>query len=169
MHGGTLAAASAGLGQGSIFTLSLPRDRMAAEMPATRAPEIENPKSKIQNLKILLVEDHADTAEAMADLLSLNGHQVSTAGSVAEALILAAGTDGAFDFVISDLGLPDGSGLDLMRELSARHGLRGIALSGYGMEEDIRQSLEAGFLKHLTKPVDLPVLQATLREVARET
>ena len=105
----------------------------------------------------------------MADLLSMNGHQVTTAGSVAEALSTAAGADGAFDFVISDLGLPDGSGLDLMRELSARHGLRGIALSGYGMEDDIRQSLEAGFLKHLTKPVDLTALQATLREVARES
>jgi len=169
MHGGTLTAASAGLGQGSTFTLSLPCDRVAAEIPeASRAPEIENPKSKIQNLKILLVEDHADTAEAMADLLSLNGHQVTTAGSVTEALSTVAGMEGAFDFVISDLGLPDGSGLDLMRELSARHGLRGIALSGYGMEDDIRQSLEAGFLKHMTKPVDLSALQATLREVVRE-
>ena len=168
MHGGTLTAASPGLEQGSTFTLSLPCDRMIAELPDVREPEIQNPKSKIQNLRILLVEDHADTAEAMADLLSLNGHQVSTAGSVAEALTLAAGADGAFDFVISDLGLPDGSGLDLMRQLSARHGLRGIALSGYGMEDDVRQSLEAGFLKHLTKPVNLPVLQATLREVARE-
>jgi len=63
-------------------------------------------------------------------------------------------------------GLPDGSGTDLMRELSARHGLRGIALSGYGMEEDVRQSLEAGFARHLTKPVSLPQLQAALREVA---
>jgi PAS domain S-box-containing protein len=169
MHGGTLTAASPGQGQGSTFTLSLPCDLTAAEVPAEEpSQDLQNPKSKIQNLKILLVEDHADTAEAMADLLSLNGHQVSTAGSVAEALTLAAGADGAFDFVISDLGLPDGSGLDLMRELSARHGLRGIALSGYGMEEDVRQSLEAGFLKHLTKPVNLPVLQATLREVAHE-
>jgi PAS domain S-box-containing protein len=168
MHGGTLTAASAGLGQGATFTLSLPCDRAVAEIPDAREPETQNQKSKIQNLKILLVEDHADTAEAMADLLSLNGHQVATAGSVAEALTLAADAGGAFDFVISDLGLPDGSGLDLMRELSARHGLRGIALSGYGMEDDIRQSLEAGFLKHLTKPVNLPVLQATLREVARE-
>jgi PAS domain S-box-containing protein len=168
MHGGTLTAASPGRGQGSTFTLCLPCDRAAAGIPDAREPEIENPKSKIQNLRILLVEDHPDTAEAMAELLSLNGHRVTTAGSVAEALATAAGADGAFDFVISDLGLPDGSGLDLMRELSARHGLRGIALSGYGMEDDIRQSLEAGFLKHLTKPVNLPVLQATLREVARE-
>jgi PAS domain S-box-containing protein len=168
MHGGTLTAASAGQDQGAAFTLSLPCDLAVAELPDVDEPEIQKPKSEIQNLKILLVEDHADTAEAMADLLSLNGHQVSTAASVAEALALAADADGAYDFVISDLGLPDGSGLDLMRELSSRHGLRGIALSGYGMEEDVRQSLEAGFLKHLTKPVNLPVLQATLREVTRK-
>jgi CheY-like chemotaxis protein len=116
---------------------------------------------------MLLVEDHADTAEALADLLSLLGHRITTAGSVAEALATVGTSDG-FDLVVSDLGLPDGSGLDLMRELSARHGLRGIALSGYGMEEDVRQSLEAGFLKHLTKPVSLPSLEATLQEVARE-
>jgi CheY-like chemotaxis protein len=84
---------------------------------------------------------------------------------VAEALAAVRG-DGVFDLVVSDLGLPDGSGIDLMRELSARHGLRGIALSGYGMEEDVRQSLEAGFERHLTKPVSLPQLQATLREIA---
>ena len=167
MHGGTLSVASEGHGRGTTFTLSLPRSRELPAVDEARVvpAEIQNPKSKIQNLRILLVEDHADTAEAMADLLSLSGHQVTIAGSVAEALSAVRG-DGVFDFVISDLGLPDGSGIDLMRELSARHGLRGIALSGYGMEEDVRQSLEAGFERHLTKPVSLPQLQATLREVA---
>jgi two-component system CheB/CheR fusion protein len=167
MHGGTLAAASEGRDQGATFTLTLPRGRdlpALSEAPEERLP-IGNPKSKIQNLRILLVEDHADTAEAMADLLGLFGHRVTTAGSVTQALAAAA-EDDAFDLVISDLGLPDGSGLDLMRQLSARHRLRGIALSGYGMEEDVRQSLEAGFARHLTKPVSLPQLQATLREVA---
>ena len=67
--------------------------------------------------------------------------------------------------MLSDLGLPDGSGQDLMRELASRYGLRGIALSGYGMEEDIRRSREAGFLRHLTKPVDLQVLEATILQV----
>ncbi|HET9212246.1 MAG TPA: MASE1 domain-containing protein [Thermoanaerobaculia bacterium] len=168
MHGGTLSVASEGHGHGAAFTLALPRARelpAIAEAPAAPVA-IESPKSKIQNLRILLVEDHADTAEAMADLLGLSGHQVATAGSVAEALAAVRADGAAFDLVISDLGLPDGSGLDLMRELSARHGLRGIALSGYGMEEDVRQSLEAGFERHLTKPVSLPQLQATLREVA---
>jgi CheY-like chemotaxis protein len=66
--------------------------------------------------------------------------------------------------VVSDLGLPDGSGLDLMRALSSRYGLRGIALSGYGMEEDIQKSREAGFQKHVTKPVSLQALQSALQD-----
>jgi CheY-like chemotaxis protein len=70
-----------------------------------------------------------------------------------------------FDLVVSDLGLPDGSGLDVMRRL-ARQGVPGIALSGYGMEEDLRRSREAGFACHLTKPVSLERLERALREVA---
>ena len=129
---------------------------------------IENtdPRPAADAVRVLLVEDHADTAAALADLLELMGHRPVVAGSVGEALAAAEREAAAIDLVISDLGLPDGSGHDLMRELARRHGLAGIALSGYGMEEDVRQSLEAGFEKHLTKPVSLPQLQATLREVA---
>ena len=67
--------------------------------------------------------------------------------------------------VISDLGLPDGSGYDLMRKLRADHRLRGIALSGFGMEEDVRRAEEAGFSRHLTKPVDFDLLLSTIREL----
>jgi CheY-like chemotaxis protein len=77
---------------------------------------------------------------------------------------LAAATSAPFDLVISDLGLPDGTGFELMRELRDRHGLSGIALSGYGMEEDVRRSREAGFRGHLTKPVDLERLRRMIRE-----
>lgn len=173
MHGGVLSVASEGHGHGATFTLSLPRGRDLPALPeAPAAPvEIENPKSQIQNLRILLVEDHADTAEAMAELLGLLGHQVTVAGDVAGALATgeAAASRGSLDLLISDLGLPDGSGLDVMRALS-RFQLPGIALSGYGMEEDVRRSHEAGFRRHLTKPVNLPQLQAALREImgARE-
>src|SRR3954470_16879850 len=172
MHGGTLSAASEGHGHGATFTLSLPRGRDLPDL--VQVPEtpvvsvaIENPKSKIQNLRILLVEDHADTADAMADLLRLLGHEVTVAGDVASALAAgeAAASGGGLDLLISDLGLPDGSGLDVMRVLS-RFRVPGIALSGYGMEEDVRRSHEAGFSRHLTKPVGLPQLQAALREIA---
>lgn len=70
--------------------------------------------------------------------------------------------------MISDLGLPDGSGLDLMRQLRTEHGLRGIALTGYGMEDDVRETGDAGFSDHLTKPVDVQMLEGAIRRVVRE-
>ncbi|HEV2853634.1 MAG TPA: MASE1 domain-containing protein [Thermoanaerobaculia bacterium] len=170
MHGGDLTAASEGRGRGATFTVSLP-----ATLPAQTGEisimgegldETWTRRPRVEDLHILLVEDHADTAEAMADLLSLMGHRVVTAGTVAEALA-AAGRE-RFDLVVSDLGLPDGSGLDVMGELSRRYNLPGIALSGYGMEEDVRRSHEAGFSRHLTKPVGLPALEAAIRKTVQE-
>ena len=115
------------------------------------------------------MEDHEDTAEAMADLLRMIGHEVAVARSVTTALALAATfPNGGVDLVLSDLGLPDGSGHDLMRELVRLYGWKGIALSGYGMEEDIRRSQEAGFARHLTKPVNLEALRAAIGQVAGE-
>ncbi len=130
------------------------------EVAATPEPAEQPP------LAILLVEDHADTAAALADLLEMMGHRPIVAGSVSQALAAAEREAGAIDLVVSDLGLPDGSGHDLMRELVRRHGLPGIALSGYGMEEDIRQSEEAGFRRHLTKPVTLALLESAIAEAA---
>ncbi len=177
LHGGEISARSGGSGQGATFTVRLPVGRVpAVSMPATEVPGLEAlPASSSQPLRplhILLVEDHQDTAHALGELLRICGHRVSIAGSVTEALAEVRGPaaqDGArgIDLVISDLGLPDGSGLELMRELSNRHGLRGIALSGYGMEEDVRKSRDAGFLMHITKPVNLQVLEeAILRTTA---
>lgn len=171
LHGGNLMAASAGKDRGSLFTVSVPVGEIPAyEVPARAsvdesrrpAPAADSP------LRILLVEDHADTAEAMADLLRAVGHRVETAGSVTQALAVAADGPGGFDLVLSDLGLPDGSGLELMRELSARYGWKGIALSGYGMEEDVRQSLAAGFQAHLTKPVNVQALKAAIRRAHQQ-
>ncbi|HEY2291940.1 MAG TPA: ATP-binding protein [Thermoanaerobaculia bacterium] len=172
LHGGNLSAMSGGRGQGSKFAVRLPvgdlrasreeeRSRPAREVPAPR------PESEIPPLRILLVEDHADTAEAMAELLREMGHEVTVADSVAGGLAAAEGQAGRIDLVLSDLGLPDGTGLDLMTELHGRYGVKGIALSGYGMEEDIRKSLEAGFDRHLTKPVNLQALQTAIQDAAR--
>jgi signal transduction histidine kinase len=166
MHGGRLTAASDGTSCGSTFTLRLPLGALGGvESPA---PDASEPPAETRSLSILLVEDHADTAEAMADLLRLQGHRVTVAGSVAEALAAAeaAFENGALDLVVSDLGLPDGTGLDLMRELSRRYAVTGIALSGYGMEEDMRRSREAGFQKHLTKPISPAALAEAIRETA---
>jgi len=174
LHRGRLTAASGGRGLGSTFTVRLPLGGIQEEMDETgvwlarpRPPAADTEARPQRPLCILLVEDHADTAEAMADLLRLSGHQVTVAGSVGEALAAASsgGNGGGFDLVLSDLGLPDGSGQDLMRELARRHGLKGIALSGYGMEDDVQRSYDAGFARHLTKPVDRLALESTIRQV----
>jgi two-component system CheB/CheR fusion protein len=166
LHGGELAAASEGAGRGATFTVRLPAGIPEADLddtvvlhPGAAAPRLD------RGLRLLLVEDHADTAEAMADLLRALGHQVTVAGTVAGARDAAQQRE-ELDLVISDLGLPDGSGLELMRELAGQ-GLRGIALSGYGMDEDLRRSREAGFAAHLTKPVSLQTLQEAILEATR--
>jgi PAS domain S-box-containing protein len=170
-HGGSLSVASAGTGQGATFTVRIP-----AGAEITALGELAEPGSPVSPaagtadlpaLHVLLVEDHVDTAQAMSGLLTALGHRVTVVGTVAAALDKAREGE-PIDLVVSDLGLPDGSGHDLMRELAGRHGLRGIALSGYGMEEDIRHSHEAGFEKHLTKPVDLEIFKAAIRQVAAE-
>jgi CheY-like chemotaxis protein len=113
-------------------------------------------------LKILLVEDHVDTQVFMSRLLKSFKHDVTAAGTVREALTLAGKE--AFDLVISDLGLPDGTGFQLMQELKDRHGLKGIALSGHG--EDLAQGPGAGFLAHLVKPIDFDELRQAIGKVA---
>ncbi|HEV7519145.1 MAG TPA: PAS domain S-box protein [Thermoanaerobaculia bacterium] len=169
MHGGELTAASAGRDRGATFTVRLPVGALpvsTAERAAAGLAAAPSPPREERSLHILLVEDHADTAAAMAELLAAVGHRVSVAGSVGEGLAAAAAASNGpgIDLVVSDLGLPDGNGLDLMRELSAQYGLKGIALSGYGMEEDIQRSRAAGFGLHLTKPVKLQTLVAAIQQ-----
>ena len=163
LHGGSLSAASEGQGRGSTFIARLPLyDRPGDE--ATAATAEDRPETAARPRSILLVEDHPDTAEAMADILRERGHRVVVAGSLAAALA-AADEGSGIDLVVSDLGLPDGSGLTLMRELKARYGLPGIAVSGYGTEEDRRQSAAAGFSSHLTKPITLDRLLDEVRRI----
>jgi CheY-like chemotaxis protein len=100
----------------------------------------------------------------MTRLLGKPPYVVKAANTLALALEIATSED--FDLIISDIGLPDGSGLELMRQIRDRYASCGIALSGYGMEEDIRKSREAGFVAHLTKPVDFQKLKVTIQQVA---
>jgi PAS domain S-box-containing protein len=172
LHGGALAAESSGKGHGATFSVRLPAGDLPAAAPAPREglPRAAAPESGAAPagaFHILLVEDHSDTAEAMADLLRAMGHEITVAGSVAAGLAAAERLAGHLDLVVSDLGLPDGSGLDLMQQLTGRFHVRGIALSGYGMEEDVRRSLDAGFERHLTKPINLQALHAAIQETLR--
>jgi CheY-like chemotaxis protein len=167
MHGGSLDALSSGRNQGATFIVRLP----VTDLPAAAAREpslsAQSGAWATDSPHILLVEDHADTAAAMADLLRGLGYEITVATSVAEGLAAAEQCQAGrkIDLVVSDLGLPDGTGLDLMRTLAQRYQLRGIALSGYGMEEDLQNSRDAGFEKHLTKPVSLQALETALRGV----
>ena len=165
--GGEITAASDGPGKGAAFRVVLPT--CAAKMPGGAEPAgngsvVSRAKSAARPLRILLVEDHADTSDAMSRLLRRIGHQVRTAGTL-RAAVDAARSD-PVDLVISDLGLPDGSGHDLMRMLRPLGPVRGIALSGYGTDEDVRKSHAAGFDTHLTKPTDFQRLVDTIDQLS---
>ncbi len=114
-------------------------------------------------LRILLVEDHDDTRRVLARLLSRFGHEISVADCTQSALQIVGSKE--FDVVLSDIGLPDGSGYDVISEAKRKQSLKGVALTGFGMEEDIRRSKEAGFDFHLTKPVDFHELRTVLGQI----
>ena len=99
-------------------------------------------------------------------MLRQRGHEVVTADRIAAARAAVDRAEAPFDLLLSDIELPDGSGLELMRELGARGGMPGIAMSGFGAEEDLQLSREAGFLDHLTKPIDLNRLDAAIHRAA---
>jgi CheY-like chemotaxis protein len=136
----------------------------AAGLTAATLPQPREVLPRSQNdhkLRILLVDDHKDTVRTLNLLLTRLGYAVVSAESVNEAL--AAANKSHFDLLVSDIGLPDGSGLDLMRRIREKQQIDGIALSGFGMEDDLRKSREAGFVDHLIKPINLDRLQAALR------
>ncbi len=164
-HGGTLAAESQGPDLGSTFTVTLSLIE-AADQPAPTSAS-SAPAAAKRSLRLLVVEDHDPTREILGRLLIRNGHHVTSTSSVAEALAAFSTHEGAFDAVITDLGLPDGSGLDLMRELQQRGPITGIALSGYGMETDLQQTKAAGFSAHLTKPIQMEELLTILSRLER--
>jgi PAS domain S-box-containing protein len=168
MHGGSIAAHSSGPGQGATFTIRLPLVAGAAPGMPTDAPCRGVGERQRRPLRVLLVEDHGDAVTTLVDIFELHGHQVETAGDVATALAIAARGD--FDVLVSDLGLPDGSGLDLVHALRSRGDrLPALALSGYGQETDLQRSRAAGFHAHLVKPVDPAHLLETMETVASGT
>jgi PAS domain S-box-containing protein len=170
-HSGTICASSAGRNQGSTITITLPLATESVGADLASGGDGSRPQVMVARrpdlLKILLVEDHEPTRTVLAHLLTRRRYQVQTASSVAEARALAG--EQAFHLLISDLGLPDGNGLDLMKELQAHNKeVQGIALTGYGMEQDIARSLEAGFASHLIKPVSVESLENALARALTE-
>jgi CheY-like chemotaxis protein/anti-sigma regulatory factor (Ser/Thr protein kinase) len=160
LHHGTISVKSEGKNAGACFTVTLDpvhENAMTKEAPPETCPEGKK-------LRLLLVEDHDDTRRTIARLLTQCGHKVSSTDHVKSALKLLETK--RFDAVVSDIGLPDRSGYELIAMAKQRHPIKGIALSGFGMEEDIRRSFEAGFDHHLTKPIDFRDLRAILTQIA---
>jgi signal transduction histidine kinase/CheY-like chemotaxis protein len=157
LHGGKISVQSEGQGTGATFTIKL----KAMETSLLEGPAY--PLDCDGSAEILLVEDHEDTARALRRMLENAGYQVGYASTLASARDLAAKR--RFQLVISDLGLPDGSGLDLMGELGDSSKLRGIALSGFGSESDVAAAKAAGFAAHFTKPVDWDRLRHTIHRL----
>jgi CheY-like chemotaxis protein len=112
---------------------------------------------------ILLVDDSVDTLAPLSRLLRLSGYDVRVARTAAEALALAA--EAPADLMISDLGLPDRDGTDLMRDVKARFGLRGIAVTGYDGDDTVRRCRRAGFDRHFAKPIRFEQLRAAVNEL----
>jgi PAS domain S-box-containing protein len=159
---GELKAESPGLGKGSTFTVTFP----TADPATTEAEPDLAPRASRDKLHLLLVEDHIDTARALSRLLEHRGYKIKTATSVASGLE-AAHRD-AFDVFLFDLGLPDGTGVDLIEELRKTRKTPAVALTGFGMEEDIQRARRAGFDAHLTKPVNLQKLEVTIWQLLQD-
>jgi PAS domain S-box-containing protein len=170
LHGGTVEAKSEGAGRGSEFSVTLPllEAEPASDPPASAGA---GTRAGATGQRVLLVEDHADSAEMLAYLLRLEGHEVRTASDGPSALELAASFEP--EIVLCDIGLPGMNGYEIAERLRTRSEIsrtRLIALSGYGQAEDRRRSKEAGFEFHLTKPVEpeaLIALLASLKEAGR--
>ncbi|MFN2475946.1 MAG: response regulator [Chthoniobacterales bacterium] len=160
-HQGSITADSRGTNKGACFTVVFPTSAEAIDGIGPAEPQVAVER---HSLRILLVEDHEDTNRSLTNLLRRRGYDVSPANSVRSALDLAEG--GEFDVLVSDIGLPDGSGIELMRALDARRPALGIALTGFGMEEDVRKTHDVGFHHHLVKPVDLNKLDSLIQHAA---
>jgi CheY-like chemotaxis protein len=117
-----------------------------------------------RQLRLIVVEDHANTAEALKKFLRAVGYQVFVATDMSTALSLAASVD--FDLLLSDLALPDGNGWELMKRLSAERHIRAIAFSAHNSPADLERSAEVGFIEHLPKPLCPEKLCAAIERAA---
>lgn len=161
-HAGTIRVHSEGEGRGSTFTISLPTEFVVSETARLPKPEVSKPATC---RRLLLVEDHDDTRKVLSKMLQVWGYEVTTAKSMADAL--RSLDDQRVDLLISDIGLPDADGYELMRQVRAKYDIKGICMTGYGMDEDIRKSREAGFVDHIVKPVDAQRLREVVAQVVQ--
>lgn len=158
-HGGSIRARSAGHNRGATFIVELPLLTAGKPFPdAARVDEAAPPPGR--RLRVLLVEDHVDTRDVLGRLIIRAGHMVTSAGTVEQALqALQAGT---FDLLVSDIGLPDGTGLEVIAALRKTSNIPAVAMSGFGMDGDLARTREAGFNEHIVKPIPAEALRDLL-------
>ena len=162
MHGGFLEAKSDGVGNGATFSLRMelaPTDKVAAEIVNTK-------RHSFDGLEVLIVEDSPDTLLLLSTIFRREGATVTTASSAAEALSLAV--TNRPHLIISDIGMPDVDGFQLLEQLRLLPGLRAvpaIAVSGYASEEDRERALAVGYLSLVAKPIDVDVLFNLIHDV----
>ncbi len=166
-HRGKIRVESAGKDKGAAFTVELKtvpapvatgNGADGKEPEAARSERVPGRKHRV-----LLVDDHVDTCTGMKMMLERRGYDISVAYSADQAVEKVRHQD--FDLLISDIGLPDRTGYELMSELRQTKGLPGIALSGFGMDADVAKSHDAGFAEHLTKPINLDRLEEAIRRL----
>ena len=157
--GGELSAFSEGLGKGSTFTITFPSTE---ERPTRKEQKLDRDTS-LAGLKVLLLEDHEESARALTQLLTRQGYVVRVANTIAAAMATAA--QSRFDVLICDIGLPDGTGYHFIENVRKISRVPAIALSGFGMEEDVAQGVASGFDAHLTKPVNFQNLDSAIRRL----
>jgi CheY-like chemotaxis protein len=160
LHRGAITVQSRGRSYGATFkvTLDVVKNHVGRSGVPARLPH-----QPVKSLRILVVEDHGDTRRTLARLLKHFGHDISEADSTQSALEIVRSKK--FDVVLSDIGLPDGTGYDIISQAKQKQPVKGVALTGFGTDEDIRRSREAGFDFHLTKPVDFHELRSVLAQV----
>jgi len=165
-HGGKIRVQSPGKDQGSIFSLQLSTVVMPAGTDGEKQDQPAGPERELavaRHRRVLLVDDHHDTCIGMKRMLERRGYEITIAHSADQAVEKVRTQD--FDLLISDIGLPDRSGYDLMREVRLNKNLPGIALSGFGTEQDVNQARAAGFSEHLTKPINFERLEKTIQNL----
>jgi PAS domain S-box-containing protein len=160
LHGGTIEVQSRGRSHGATFTLTL--DAIAKHVEKNEVGS-QGPRKSAKSLRILLVEDHGDTRHTLSRLLTHFGHQISVAENTQTALEMVQSEK--FDVVLSDIGLPDGSGYDVISQAKRKRPVKGVAITGFGTDEDVRRGKEAGFDFHLVKPIDFHELRNVLDQV----
>lgn len=163
LHGGSIHAESAGPGKGARFHVELPVTH-AAE--AAAIPFADMVTKGANSIRVLVVDDHADTLRVLGRLLESLEYRVATAGTAAAALNYVAANE--VDVLVSDIGLPDRSGHELVRQVKKIRNLPAVAMSGFGSADDIQSSRDAGFFAHLVKPLDFDLLHATIQKAVRE-